>query len=87
MEVKVFVGFNYGRFENDKGEKQSYCNAFMLEEFAGDQNEDYHFGGQKAVKYGCTSPDVFKGIEPGTTVKCFFDSKKKISYMIPADKA
>lgn len=87
MEVKVFVGFNYGRFESDKGEKQSYCNAFMLEEFAGDQNEDYHFGGQKAVKYGCTSPDVFKGIEPGTTVKCFFDSKKKISYMIPADEA
>lgn len=87
MEEKIFVGYGYGRFKNDKGEMQSYCNAFMLEEFNGDQNEDYHFGGQKAVKYGCTSPDVFAGIEPGTRVNCFFDSKKKISYMIPADKA
>ena len=87
MEEKVFVGFGYGRFKNDKGEMHSYCNAFMLEEFAGDQNEDYHYGGQKAVKYGCTSPDVFKDIAPGTRVKCFFDSKKKISYMVPANKA
>lgn len=87
MEEKVFVGFGYGRFKNDKGEMQSYCNAFMLEEFTGDQNEDYHYGGQKAVKYGCTSPDVFKDIAPGTRVKCFFDSKKKISYMVPANKA
>ena len=87
MEEKVFVGFGYGRFKNDKGEMQSYCNAFMLEEFTGDQNEDYHYGGQKAVKYGCTSPDVFQDIAPGTRVKCFFDSKKKISYMVPANKA
>lgn len=87
MEEKVFVGFSYGRFKNDKGEMQSYCNAFMLEEFTGDQSEDYHYGGQKAVKYGCTSLDVFKDIAPGTRVKCFFDSKKKISYMVPANKA
>ena len=43
--------------------------------------------GQKAVKYGCVSPDVFKDIKVGTKVKCFFDSKKKISYMVPAGKA
>lgn len=87
MEEKVFVGFNYGRFKDDQGGWQNYCNAFVLEEFNGTENNDYHFGGQKAVKYGCTSPDVLKGIEPGMIVKCFFDSKKKISYMIPADKA
>jgi len=39
------------------------------------------------VKYGCVSPDVFKDIKVGTKVKCFFDSKKKISYMVPAGKA
>ena len=86
MEEKIYVGFGYGRFKNDNGEMQEYCNVFVLEDFAGTENNDYHFGGQKAVKYGCVSPDVFKGIEPGTTVKCFFDSKKKISYMVPADK-
>ena len=87
MEEKIFVGFNYGRFENDDGKKQEYCNVFVLEEFGGDQNEDYHFGGQKAVKYGCVSPDVFAGVKPGTKVKVFFDSKKKVCYMVPADKA
>ena len=81
MEEKVFVGFGYGRFKNDRGVMQDYCNVFVLEPFAGTENEDYHFGGQKAVKYGCTSPDVFKGIAIGEVVRCFFDSKKKISFM------
>lgn len=87
MEEKIYVGYGYGRFQNDRGEMQDYCSVFVLEEFNGTENKDYHFGGQKAVKYGCTSPDVFKDIEPGTTVMCFFDSKKKISYMKPANKA
>jgi len=86
MEEKTFVGYGYGRFKNDQGMMQDYCNVFVLEEFSGSESEDYHFGGQKAVKYGCTSPDLWKGIEFGTRVKCFFDSKKKISYMVPADK-
>ena len=87
MEEKIFVGYGYGRFKNDQGMMQDYCNVFVLENFSGSENEDYHFGGQKAVKYGCTSPDLWKGIEFGTRVRCFFDSKKKISYMVPADKA
>lgn len=87
MEEKIFVGFNYGRFETENGKKQDYCNVFMLEDFGGEENEDYHFSGQKAMKYGCVSPDVFKGIKIGETVKVFFDSKKKVSYMVPADKA
>ena len=58
MEEKVFVGFNYGRFQNDKNEWQDYCNAFMLEDFSGTENEDYHFGGQKAVKYGSMTQKV-----------------------------
>lgn len=87
MEEKTFVGFNYGRFQNDEGRMQDYCNVFMLEAFGGEENNDYHFSGQKAVKYGCVSPDVFKDIKVGMKVKCFFDSKKKISYMVPAGKA
>ncbi len=87
MEEKTFVGFNYGRFQNDAGNMQDYCNVFVLEPFSGEENNDYHFSGQKAAKYGCVSPDVFKDIKIGMKVKCFFDSKKKISYMVPADKA
>ncbi|MDD2956726.1 MAG: hypothetical protein PHD67_10535 [Oscillospiraceae bacterium] len=86
MEEKTFVGFNFGRFQNDSGAMQDYCNAFMLEEFSGTENADYHFSGKKAVKYGCVSSDVYKGIEPGTVVQCYFDSRKKISYMVPVKK-
>ena len=35
MEEKTFVGFNYGRFQNDEGRMQDYCNVFMLEAFGG----------------------------------------------------
>ena len=50
MEEKVFVGYGYGRFKNDRGDMQEYCNVFMLEDFTGSESDDYHFGGQKAVK-------------------------------------
>ena len=81
MNEKVFVGFNHGRCENDRGQKQGYCNIFVLEEFAGNPNDDYSFGGQKAVKYSCVSPDVFKDIPIGSRVTCFFDDKKKCVMM------
>ena len=87
MEEKILVGYGYGNFQNDRGEMQPYCNVFMLEEFNGTENADYRFGGQKAVKYKCVSPDVWKGIEFGTRVRCFFDSKNKISYMVPVDSS
>lgn len=74
MEEKTFVGFNYGRFQNDEGRMQDYCNVFMLEAFGGEENNDYHFSGQKAVKYGCVSPDVFKDIKVGTKVAGFTNS-------------
>jgi hypothetical protein len=83
MEEKIFVGFNHGRFRKDDGTMQDYCNVFVLEPFAGSENNDYHFGGQKAAKYGCVSPDLFKDIKPGTRVQCYFDSKKKVSYIVP----
>lgn len=87
MEQKVFVGFNYGTFTTDEGERKDYANAFVLEGFDGEANDGYHFGGQKAVKYGCVSPDVFAGIAPGTTVECYFNSKRKISKMVPVKKS
>ena len=86
MEEKVFVGYNFGQFQNDEGRMQDYCNVFMLEDFGGQERNDYHFTGQKAVKYGCVSPDVFKDIKVGMKVRCFFDSKKKVSYMVAVNK-
>ena len=83
MEEMIFVGFNYGRFKNEEGNMQSFCNAFMLEEFTGDERADFRFGGQKAAKYGCVDANVFEGIEFGTRVQCYFDSKRKISLMVP----
>ena len=65
MEEKVFVGYGYGRFKNDRGEMQDYCNVFMLEDFTGSENSDYHFGGQKAVKYRCLKPELFADLAPG----------------------
>ena len=85
MEEKTFVGYMYGRFKNDQGEMQSYCNAFMLEDFAGSVSNDYCYDGQKAVKYPCVSPAVFQNVPVGAKVQCYFDSKKKISYMVQID--
>lgn len=87
MEEKIFVGYNYGRFETKDGTLRDYCNVFMLEDFTGEMNKDYCYGGQKAVKYGCVKPELFAEIKPGTEVMCFFDSNGRVSYMVPADKA
>ena len=86
MEVKIVVGYGYGRFKNDKNEMQDYCNVFVLEDFVGDQNNDYHYEGQKAIKYKCVSPEVFKGISVGSRIKCYFDSRGRISDMIALDQ-
>lgn len=81
MNEKIFVGFNYGRFKNDSGQMQDYCNVFMLESFTGTENDDYHFAGQKAVKYSCVSPAVFKDVPIGSHVICYHDDKKKVAVM------
>lgn len=86
MEEKIFVGYGYGNFQNDRNEMQPYCNVFVLEDFNGAENSDYHFGGQKAVKYRCLSPDVWKDIPFGTRVQCYFDSKNRISFMLAVDE-
>ena len=82
MEEKIFVGYGYGRFKNDKEQMQDYCNVFVLEDFNGSENADYHFGGHKAAKYRCVNPEVWKDIPIGTRVQCYFDSKNRISFML-----
>lgn len=87
MEEMIYVGYGFGRFKDKAtGNMHEYCNVFMLEDFYGEQNDDYHFGGHKAAKYKCTSPEVFKGIPIGSRVYCTFDRRGGISDMILVDK-
>ena len=86
MEEKIFVGYGYGRFEDETKQWRDYCNVFMLEDFNGIENNEYHFAGHKAVKYKCVSSEVFKDIPVGSRVLCSFDSRARISYMQIIDK-
>ena len=86
MEEMIYVGNGYGRFKLDDGNLQDYCNVFVLEDFVGEQNADYHYAGHKAVKYKCTSPDVFKDIPIGARVLCSFNRYGRISSMQFLDK-
>lgn len=82
MDEMVFVGYSYGRFtDSNTGAIKDYCNVFVLEQFVGTVSNDYNFDGVKAVKYGCTSPDVFKNVPINSKIRCYFDSRKKISYI------
>ena len=80
IEVKTFVGYGYGQFETDQRKMQDYCNVFLLAPFVGEQNPDYHFGGDKAEKLKCASPAVFRDIPIGSKVNVFCDSKGKVTY-------
>ena len=33
-------------------------------------------------KYRCLKPELFKDIAPGEVVRCFFDGKGRISYIV-----
>ena len=85
MEEKIFVGYNYGKFEGRDGKMVPYCNAYMLEDHKGEESQDYRYGGQKANKYKCASPDVWAGIKFGDRVMCFYDSYGRISHMQKID--
>ena len=86
MEEKIYVGYGYGRFDAGKGVMQEYCNVFVLEDFYGNENNDYYFGGHKAVKYKCLKPDIFKDIPIGSRVYCSFDSRSAVTFMQVIDK-
>lgn len=87
MEEMLFVGWQYGAFQNDNGRMQNYCNGFFVTGFSGEENQDYHFGGQKAVKKKCVKPEVWANIAPMTKVYVSFDSYGRVSRMEPVKKA
>ena len=74
----VYVGHAQGNFVNDKGEKQSFCNIFVVSPVSTYQSEDFQAYGFKAEKLKCASSDVWKDLDPGTRVKLFFDNKQRV---------
>lgn len=86
MEEMLFVGWQYGQFETDAGKMQPYCNAFFVADFAGEENADYHFGGQKAIKKKCVKSDIWQSVKPGTRVAVMFDSYGRVSRMEPVQQ-
>jgi hypothetical protein len=87
MEEMIFVGWQYGAFQTDNGRMQNYCNGFFITGFNGEENPDYHFGGQKAVKKKVLKPEVWSGIAPGSKVYVSFDSSGRVSRMELVKKA
>lgn len=83
MEEKTYVGYAYGTFTGDDGKARDYCNVYLLEDFSGEESDDRHFGGHQATKYRCVSPDVLAGVQPGTRVSCYYDSRGKLAFMRP----
>ena len=85
MEEKIFVGYGFGRFQNEKGRMQEYCNVFVNEPFTREDDFDHRSGGMRSAKYKCINSDAFKDIPTGSTVHCYFDSYGRICDMVIAD--
>ena len=81
----VYVGHAQGNFENDKGEKQSYFNIYVISPCSNYQSEDYMASGFKAEKLKCTDAEVWRDLDPGCKVKLFFDNKNRVQ-MIALDQ-
>lgn len=86
MEEKVFVGYQWGSFENDKGVMQRFCSIFFLEPFPETSNPDYHTSGLRAAKYKLTSRALVKDLQPFDVVQVYFSSKGAVTNMVKVDK-
>lgn len=77
-EGYVYVGHAVGRFENDLGEKQPFCNLYVLSPVSSYSSEDYSASGFKAEKKKCVSSDVINGLTIGDRVRLFFDDRQRV---------
>lgn len=75
----TFVGCAQGNMTDEKtGEKKPYYQMFVVSPVSSFKSEDYSAYGFKAEKKRCTSPDCWKGLEPGDRVRLFFDDKQRV---------
>ena len=86
MEVKYYVGYHYGTFENDRAQKQEYASLFVVSDFDGTPGPDYNFKGMKAEKLPCVNKDVVlavSGLNVGDLVELQFNQKGKVTKITP----
>ena len=74
----VFVGWAEGRFEDKQGQKQDYCNMYVLCPVSSWTSEDYRAYGMKAEKKKCAGPHVWKDLAIGDMVTLYFDDKGRV---------
>ena len=90
MDEFVLVGWQYGQFEikdgRNAGLMQPYASIFVTQPFTGEENEDYHFEGSKALKFKLADISLLEDFAMGEIVNLFFDSGgKRVVYIKPAD--
>lgn len=86
MEVKYYVGYHYGNFEDERGNDKEYAALFAVSDFGTTAGPDYNFGGMKAEKLGCAHKDVLKAcydLKPGQMVELQFNQKGKVTKICP----
>lgn len=86
MEVKTFIGYHYGVFEDERSNKKEYASLFAVSEFDSSPAPDYNFKGMKAEKLPCVNKDVVlavSGLQPGDKVELQFNQKGKVTKITP----
>jgi len=82
-EIFRVVGYQWGKFKDRKsGEIVTYCNLFCIGEFSGEQGEDRHFNGSKAVKLKCVDHSLFADVKPGDYVEFSYDRGGSVKEII-----
>ena len=86
MEVKYFIGYHYGVFVDDFGNKKDYASLFTVSDFEGTAGPEYNFEGMKAEKLPCISKEVLlavSGLNVGDLVELQFNQKGKVTKISP----
>lgn len=86
MEKKYYIGYHYGNFEDERGNRREYAAVFAVSDFGTSVGADYNFGGMKAEKIACADKDVLKdcsALQPGDQVELQFNQKGKVTKITP----
>lgn len=73
MEEKVYLGMQYGRFEDrESGREINYMHGFFFSPFGVSNNPDRHTYGYQPEKLRLQSLEVVQGLEPLDKVIVYF---------------
>ncbi len=88
QEVYKVVGYNYGRFTDNRGKEVVFANLFVEFPFKEGSGE-YNFGGVKCAVMKCTDSKLLQNADSliGEDVYLFFNQYGKVSYISLAAEA